>query len=476
MAKAHDVFSLLILREAEIRSSGQAWMQFLKSSAYTSKYSFNDQLLIYAHRPDAKACASMAFWNKKFKRWVNKGAKGIPLLEMMDDGNYRIKYVFDLADTHPTKYTEQDVQLFSFNEANHLKALEGVENQVGITDGDSMDLMSRIMSLSEKYTAYYQDDMVADIKQLVEDTYLEELDSFNIEVMSKKLLRHSVAFQMMERLDLATESYFSGIDFGDITDFNDVSLTTTLATTINETTLEFMTDIKREISKTETRQKNVLNDMEKHQDLIYNKEETNKTKIMSSIDKGGHDDESRNVGRDPIPGGQGRIYTDRKDNNLREGGWDLSDGRGSANSQLTANGQAAGNDRDVRTSEKEIPRREQAINVFKHDDQGYSTESSEVHRPTSSEFNRDGNTQNDGQAEGQRGNEEAGPNEMGRAHEQHQNDSRGDHLQGNRLQVEQPIQLSLFPTEEEQLQIISETVDDEATVFSFHKQKLMKKS
>lgn len=467
MAKAHDVFSLLTEKEREIRSSGQAWMAFLKSSAYTSKYNFNDQLLIYAHRPDAKACASMALWNKKFKRWVNKGAKGIPLLEMMDDGNYRMKYVFDLSDTHPTKYTEQDVQLFTFNEVDHLQALESVENQIGITDGESKDLITRIMSLSEKYSQYYEDDMVADIKQLAEDTYLEELDPLNIEVMSKKLLRNSVAFQIMERLDVETEGILSGMDFGDITDFNDASLTAILATTINETTLEFITDLKKEVSKTQTRQKNVLINIEKQNDLVYNEDETNKTKFVSSIDEGGHDDASRNIGRDHIPSGERDIHTSRQDNSLREGWRDLSDGRGNANSQPAGNGQAAGSDRDLRTSEKEIPGGEQTINVFNHDDQRHSTESSEVYRPTGSEFDRDGNPKNDGQTKGQRGNEKAGPNEMGRAHEQHQTDHRGDHLRGNRLQLEKPIQLSLFPTEEEQIEIISETVDDEATVFSF---------
>lgn len=228
MARAEDVFSLLVQKEDEIRSSGQAWMNFLESSAYTSKYSFVDQLLIYANRPDAKACASMDFWNKRFKRWVNKGAKGIPLLDVKTDGTYHLKYVFDISDTHPTKYTEQDVVLFFFDENTNIDALSEVERQAGLTISSDLDIEGRIMKLAEQYCSYYSGDMVADIKKLTEGTYLEEFDELNIEVMSQKLLGSSVAFQIAKRLDLDTSSYFSAIDFGDITEFNDTGLISTL--------------------------------------------------------------------------------------------------------------------------------------------------------------------------------------------------------------------------------------------------------
>jgi N12 class adenine-specific DNA methylase len=465
MAKAYDVFSLLTQKEREIRSSGQSWIQFLESSAYTSKYNFNDQLLIYANRPNARACASMEFWNKRYKRWVNKGAKGIPLLDMMDDGNYRMKYVFDVSDTHPTKYTEQDVRLFKFNEEDHLEALIAIENQVGIADGTSTDLHGRIIKISEKYSDLYQGDMIADIKQLAEDTYLEELDELNIELMSKKLLGNSVAFQIMKRLDLDPNSFFSGIDFGDITDFNDASLTSTLATTINEASTDFITDLDSEISKTKTRQKNVLNNIESSNEMVYNEDIENKTKIMSTIE-GGRDDEHKDNGRDRVSSGERNIQSSSQDVSIR-GEWGNLSTRGrNIDTEPTDSDQSRTASRDIRKSEETIFAREQASNVLNNDHQGNATDSFDGRGTTSPEIAGDGNTAVDGSTSSNRRFEERRSDEVGRAHEQHQADHRGDYLQGNHIQLE-PLQLSLFPTEQKQIEIINETVEEESTVFSF---------
>ncbi len=132
MAKAQNIVTLLKQKEEEIRHSGQNWMDFLKSSAYSNKYPFNDQLLIYASNPKATACASMEFWNKKFRRWINKGAKGIPLLKITDNGGSKLKYVFDIADTHATKYTKKDIDLSWFDINRHEYAFANLEFSEGI--------------------------------------------------------------------------------------------------------------------------------------------------------------------------------------------------------------------------------------------------------------------------------------------------------------------------------------------------------
>jgi hypothetical protein len=245
MAKSYDVFSLLIQKENEIRSSGQNWMAFLESSAYTSKYRFNDQVLIYAHRPDARACASMDFWNRNYKRWVNKGAKGIPLIEVADSGEYRIRYVFDVSDTHPTKHTSQDVHLFKFDEARHHEALERLENHEGIFDGHTVDLQTRIFNLSAKRATFYEGDMTSEIKKLAHETFLEEFDEYNIELMSKSLLIHSVAFQIMERMNADPRSYFTAEEFREITFYNSASLSSLIATTTSEISADFIADLSK---------------------------------------------------------------------------------------------------------------------------------------------------------------------------------------------------------------------------------------
>jgi len=436
MARADDVFSLLIQKENEIRSSGQAWLNFLESSAYTSKYSFTDQLLIYANRPDARACASMEFWNKRFKRWVNKGAKGIPLLDVQADGTYRLNYVFDIADTHATKYTEKDVELFNFDEVNNLDALGEVERQAGLAVNDDLDIESRILKLAERYSTYYSGDMIADIKRLTEGTYLEEFDDLNIEVMSQKLLGDSVAFQIAKRLDLDPGSLFSAIDFGDISEFNDTGLISVLVTTINDTVVDFITDLDREISKTKTRQKNVLNNMESSNELVYNEDERNKTKTLSGIE-GGRDDENRNDSRSGVSSGERSIQSSDQDIDIR-GEWGNLSIRGrNLDSQLADTDQTRTDSGDLRTSEEEILRREQTSNVLDNDYQGDASSALNGGGTASTEVVRDGDTTINGRVSSDRRVEETGSDEVGRTHEQYQADSRGSDLQGNRLQLDE---------------------------------------
>jgi len=304
MAKSYDVFSLLSQKENEIRSSGQNWMDFLESSAYTSKYRFNDQVLIYANRPDARACASMEFWNKKYKRWVNKGAKGIPLVDVTDIGDYKIRYVFDVSDTHPTEHTSQDVHLFKFDEALHHEALKQLEKREGIFEDHAVDLQTRVFNLAEKRSAYYEGDMTSDIIKLAHETYLEEFDEHNIELMSKTLLVNSVAFQMMERMNLDPTSYFSGVDFGDITYFNTASLSSLIATTASEISVDLIANLNKEISFDKTRQKNVQVIVDNNLEMVYNKDKENKTNIASSINKGGILDGRDHIGRDRVSSGE----------------------------------------------------------------------------------------------------------------------------------------------------------------------------
>lgn len=465
MARAEDVFSLLVQKENEIRSSGQAWLKFLESSAYTSKYGFADQLLIYANRPEARACASMEFWNKRFKRWVNKGSKGIPLLDIKSDGTYRLKYVFDISDTHPTKYTEKDVELFAFNE-DHLDSLGEVERQAGLLVSNELDVEARVMKLAELYCSYYSDDMIADIKKLSDGTYLEEFDELNIDVMSQKLLGNSVAYQIAKRLDLDPSSYFSAIDFGDITEFNDTSLISVLATTVSEIVVDFITDLDREITKIKTRQKNVLNNIESSNEMVYNEDEINKTKMMSGI-VGGRDDENRDDGRDRVSSGERNIQSSNQNIDIRGERGNLSSRWRDIDTESADTDQSRTASGDIRTSEETVLGREQASKLLNNDNQGEPSDSFDRDRRTSSEVIGDGNTKvyettsSDGRIEEKRS------DEVGRAYEQYQGDDQRNDLQGDRLQVEKPLQLSLFPTEVEQIEIIEETVEEASTVFSF---------
>lgn len=466
MAKSYDVFSLLSQKENEIRSSGQNWMAFLESSAYTSKYRFNDQVLIYAHKPDARACASMDFWNKKYKRWVNKGAKGIPLIEVADSGEYRIRYVFDVSDTHPTKHTSHDVHLFNFDEARHHEALERLENHEGIFDGHTVDLQTRVFNLAVKRTSNYAEDMTSEIKKLAHETFLEEFDEYNIELMSKSLLVKSVAFQMMERMNVDPRIYFAGEDFRDIAYYNAASLSSLIATTTSEISADFIADLSKEIAFDKTRQKNVQVYMDNDLELVYNEDKENKTNIASGISEGGNGDGSNHIGREQVRSGKWNLQPTNQNDIIRKDGRDIYHGERSIDSEFTGIEYEATRDWNLRSSEETLFRSEQSSEILGDDHRGNPSDTSIGSRVSSTAIAGNGNTENDEETRRGRDIEATRSDDMGGNDEQHQKLNRREDLPGNRSYLEFSGQLTLFPTEEQQIKIIEETVEHESTVFS----------
>jgi N12 class adenine-specific DNA methylase len=466
MTKSYDVFSLLSQKENEIRSSGQGWMDFLESSAYTSKYRFNDQVLIYANKPDARACASIEFWNKKYRRWVNKGAKGIPLLEVTDNGYYKLRYVFDVSDTHPTKHMSQDVHLFTFDKDHHQEALVHLEKDEGILDGRSEELQTRVFNLAVKRSAFYEGDMVSDIQKHVEETFLEEFDDFNIELMARRLLVNSVAFQMMERMNLDPKIYFTAVDFGDITYFNAPSLSSVLATSMSEIAAGLLADLSKEIALDKKRQKNVQISMDNDLEMMYNKDKENKTNNTSSIDGGGNIDGSDHIGRDQLRSGERDLQPTNQSDIIRKDGRDLYHGERNVDSEFTSTERNTTGNWNLRSSEETILGGEQSSQVLSDDHRRDASDTSIGSRAASTAIAGNGDPQNDDEARRRRDVEATRSNDMGGHDEQHQAFNRRNHLQGNRLYLELGEQLSLFPTEEQQIQIIDETVERESTVFS----------
>lgn len=469
MAKAYDVITLLQDKEREIRKNGHRWMSFLKSSAYTNKYYYNDQILIYANRPDAKACGSMDLWNSKFHRWVNKGAKGIPLLDVSDDGKARLKYVFDISDTHTTKYTVKDVNLWRYDAKQDNEALLNIERREGISHEDSSKgIQYRVHEIAKRICEYEQSDLVSDMVQFAEDTYIEELDEFNIRVMASKLLENSVAFQLMERMEVDPEDYFEADDFADIINLNSSTLTSLISTTTSRITKDFLSDLSKEMSKTKTRQNNVQNTLINNQSKVYNEDEQNKTKTQSSIDGGGTFNEDNDTGRSGIRSNQRNIESGSENNTIREERGDLSPSRRDVSTEYRNDQQDTESGGDLRQSEEEISGREQTGTVLGNDYPRDSSGPSSGSGNASRETFRDADTTTSGSLGSDRTDEGIRSNKVGRDDEQHQVNYRRDNLQGDSLQLEEIEQLKLFKTEDEQLQSIEETVEKESTVFSFY--------
>ena len=219
MDKKINTQSLLMDKAKKIASSSEEWIKFMSSSAYTYKYPFEDQILIYAHRPEARACASMDFWNKRFHRWVNKGAKGIPLIDYNSGGYPKLKYVFDISDTHPTRYTIRDVNLWQFNIESDLEAIAKLEKTFNIID-ISENVEERILKMAEELTKIRLEDILYDIDNYKEYSFMDGLDEINTKTIARNLISKSLAFIMLKRMDLNPVSYFEKEDFKDIINFN----------------------------------------------------------------------------------------------------------------------------------------------------------------------------------------------------------------------------------------------------------------
>lgn len=466
MAKTYDVVTLLQEKDRDIRKNGQSWMNFLQSSAYMNKYHYNDQILIYAHRPDAKACGSMDLWNRKFQRWINRGAKGIPLLDITDSGESRLRYVFDISDTHPTKYTRRDINLWRFDKLEDEQALASLEARMDISDvGNYPDLQSRIREISKKLCEYEHSEMNQEFLQFAKDTYLEELDDFNIEVMSRRLLENSVAFQLMERMEASPLEYFDESDFADIINLNSSYLTSVLSTTTSKITKDFLADLGKEMSITKTRQNNVQNILNNDHDMVYNEDEINKTKIESGLKEGGVENGNDDTGRNSVRSG-GRINeSNDQGDNFRAEWRDVQDGRRGLDSSVGSTERGKESNRDIWKGEEAIPGRKQDGTILSDDHRWNASESLGRSGSPGTEILSNGNTEIDGSMGSDGTAKSFRTHEMGGIDEQHQDNHRRDDLHRDRLRIGVE-QVGLFPNEQEQIAIIQETVESESTVFS----------
>lgn len=323
-----------------------------------------------------------------------------------------------------------------------------------------------MFNLATKRSAYYERDMTSDIKQLAQETYLEEFDEYNINLMAKNMLVNSVAFQMMERMNLDPKSYFGAIDFGEITYFNAASLSSVLATTMNEISANFVADLNKEIEFDKTRQKYVQNTMDNDLEMVYNKDVENKTNNTSSIDEGGSIDGSNHISRDQLRSGEWNLQPTHQRDIIRKDGRDIHHGESSADSEFKGTEYETTGSGDIRSGEEAIFRREQISQLLSDDYRGNAPDSSIGSGTASATVTRDGDTKNDEAARRERDVEATRSNEMGGDDEQHQAFNRRDHLQGTRSYIGYADQLTLFPTEIEQIEIIDETVERESTVFS----------
>ena len=218
MAAKYQLITELYRRTGvAVAKNPQAWQGFLSSACRNYKCRYDEQLLIYAQRPDAVAVAKLETWNRQFKRWVNKDSKGIAVFDPKGRRN-TLKYYFDVSDTHEGYYGSRPVPIWQMDERYEQAVMERLSDRFG--DVESTDLASALMETAKNAVEDNLQDYFSQLKDCTKDSFLEELDDFNIEVIYRRLAANSVAFMLISRCGLDTNEFFDRDDFADIVNFN----------------------------------------------------------------------------------------------------------------------------------------------------------------------------------------------------------------------------------------------------------------
>ncbi len=219
MARKYDLISELYRRTAHaVVSDVQNWQAFLRCACRNYRLRFDEQLLIYAQRPDATAVLEIERWNDKFGRWVNRGAKGIAVFEDADRSRQRLIHYFDISDTHESRYS-RPVPIWEMKPEYTDDVIESLENTFGeLENKDS--LADAVMSAAKNAVEDNIPDYLSDLMYAADDSFLYGLSEDMITSMYRKAVTNSVAYMMMTRLGIDTEPFYEAEDFSVITNFN----------------------------------------------------------------------------------------------------------------------------------------------------------------------------------------------------------------------------------------------------------------
>lgn len=423
MAKFNDIRELAQQNARYVSNSPQDWMSYLDVAARLYRYSFTDTLLIHAQRPDATACAELELWNQKMSRWVNRGAKGIALLD--DTGpRTKLRYVFDIADTHLVRGGKTPL-LWNLDSHEHEQTiLDHLADTYGLSQTDSMN--AALMELAQQLTADNLDEAMDGLAYEVADTFLEELDEDNIRVRFRELMTNSIFYALSRRCGQEPMDALDDDDFIRIVDFNKLPVLSFLGNAVSEQCEAVLFDIGREMRK--IYKKEITQQLEKSVDSLYNTNtdfSTLKRKTKENTTKGG-----RENGVDVLP--QGRLSVPESG---REG--------------------RAADYREVRDAAQDVPEREPQELVSEYADERQTEPASGADRGSSGE--PDGNPAGQPEREVSGTEQGEGPAGMGGTPEQPDGDGRRDRFEGI------GVQLTETTTEQD----LSEAEEEIASAFSF---------
>ena len=430
MAAKYQLITELYRRTGvSVAKSPQAWQSFLSSACRNYKCRFDEQLLIYAQRPDAVAVAELGTWNKLFKRWVNKDSKGIAVFDPKGRRN-TLKYYFDISDTHEGYYGSRPVPIWQMDERYEQAVKERLSDRFG--ELEETDLAETLFKTAENAVEDNLPDYLSQLKSVTQDSFLEGLDEYNIEVLYKRLAVNSVAFMLMSRCGLDVKEYFDREDFADIVNFN----TPHTINAIGIATSDISEMALREISAA-------------IRNVQMEAREENRTfapKSQSRYDVG-------------------RKQPERSENNERN---HIHKAGGLSYSRPNITDRARASAWQIRYDAQGVSGAAQESDLFEPADRGDAKSASlrggtdSTQTVGASDEAALNGTGRDGRTEGK------SPDAVGRVDEQHPQPSGGGHLDGTDLQLsianEEEVSANL-PTVEQQIERITQAEDEKSSAF-----------
>jgi len=269
--KEKQINELYVETTLDIGKNADNWISFLKRAGYNYKYRFDEQVLIYAQKPDAIACAETKIWNKRLKRWINKGSKGIALITERN-GELGLRFVFDVSDTNSNVYGRK-FRLWKTEERYTNDIIEALENRFGTME-DKSNLSFAIMSTICNYVVDNIQDYLEELKSVCQNSKLQELSEEQLENIFLNLVTYSTIALTMSRCNLDVDRYLLKNNFDTIEKFNTFETISILGTATRDFSREMLLEISKTIIDIEKEEKKKNNTFEKLNKPIYNEKKT----------------------------------------------------------------------------------------------------------------------------------------------------------------------------------------------------------
>ncbi len=437
MAAKYQLITELYRRTGvAVAKNPQAWQGFLSSACRNYKCRFDEQLLIYAQRPDAVAVAKLETWNRQFKRWVNKDSKGIAVFDSKGRRN-TLKYYFDVSDTHEGYYGSRPVPIWQMDERYEQAVMERLSDRFG--DVESTDLASALMETAKNAVEDNLQDYFSQLKDCTKDSFLEELDDFNIEVIYRRLAANSVAFMLISRCGLDANEFFDREDFADIVNFNTPATINAIGVATSDIAEMALREISQSIRNVQMAEKDQNRTFEQRTQALYDK---------------------------------GRQQPERSEYNERN---HLQQTGGLSYSRPNITDRARASAWQVRFDAQGLSGEEQASDLSQPADIGQAERASARGRADSTPEVGASDEAALSRAGRNRGTERESSDAVGRTDEQHPQPSGGSDTDRTDLQVsvakEDEVRVNL-PTVDEQIEMIAKAEDENASAFTISKEDI----